>query len=193
MADAAELLESLKQVAAVLAGARIRFALAGSAATYARGGTLGSHDVDFVVHADDVEKAVVAATDAGLQVQDPPEDWLVKLHHGNNLVDLIYQSHGRPVDDAMLARCDVISVAALAMPVLSAADLLIAKLLALSAHHCDLADPLLMVRVLREQIDWFLVSQDTRESPYAQAFLLLVRLLDIADPEPVREPPWTSV
>jgi hypothetical protein len=93
----------------------------------------------------------------------------------------------------MLTRCNVISVAALAMPVLGAADLVIAKLLALSAHHCDLADPLLMVRVLREQIDWPLVREATRESPYAQSFLLLVGLLGIAEPEPIREPPWTRV
>ena len=192
MADADELLTSLKKVAALLSGARIRFALAGSAATYARGGTLGSHDVDFAVHSEDVEKAVVAAAEAGLRVQDPPEDWLVKVYDGDNLIDLIYQSHGRRVDDAMLARCDLISVAALAMPVLGAGDLVVAKLLALSAHHCDLAEPLLTVRVLREQIDWRLVAEQTRESPYAQAFLLLVRLLGIAEPA-VPEWPWTRV
>jgi len=174
------LLASMKHIAALLIKANVRFALAGSAAVYARGGTFGQHDVDFVVHVDDVAKALEAAMEAGLSVERPPEEWLVKVYEQGNLVDLIFRCHDHPVDDAMLARADIMMVAAVEMPVLSASDLLIAKLLTLSTHHCDFAEPLLMVRVLREQIDWDLVRTATKNSPYAEAFLLLAKRLDIS-------------
>ncbi|MGH8889205.1 MAG: nucleotidyltransferase [Acidothermaceae bacterium] len=175
------LLQSLKRIATLLCDAKVRFALAGSAAAYARGGPFGEHDVDFVVHIEDVTKALQAAADAGLRTERPPEGWLVKLYDGESLVDLIFRIHDQDVDDEMLARAEVMNVAAVDMPVLDAGDLVVAKLLALSAHHCDFAPPLLMVRVLREQIDWHVVQEACQQSPYARAFLLLVRLLDIAE------------
>jgi hypothetical protein len=85
------------------------------------------------------------------------------------------------------------SVAAVEMPVLDAGDLVVAKLLSLSVHNCDFAPPLLMVRVLREQIDWKVVRDACEDSPYAKAFLLLVQLLGIADTfVSVEEDPWTA-
>jgi predicted nucleotidyltransferase len=175
------LLQSLKRVATLLCSAQVRFALAGSAAVYARGGPAGEHDVDFVVHIDDVAKALAAATEAGLRTERPPEDWLVKVYDDDNLVDLIFRFHDHAVDDEMLGRAETMTVAAVQMPVLDAGDLVVAKLLSLSAHHCDFAPPLLMVRVLREQIDWAVVRDACKESPYATAFLLLVQLLGIAE------------
>lgn len=175
------LLQSLKRIATMLCDAKVRFALAGSAAAYARGGPFGEHDVDFVVHVEDVTKALQAAADAGLRTERPPEGWLVKVYDGESLVDLIFRIHDRDVDDEMLGRAEIMNVAAVDMPVLDAGDLVVSKLLALSAHHCDFAPPLLMVRVLREQIDWDVVQGACRESPYARAFLLLVKLLGIAD------------
>lgn len=179
--EPSDLLQSLKRIATVLRDAGVRFALAGSAAVYARGGPFGEHDVDFVVHVDDVTKALVAASEAGLRTERPPENWLVKVYDGDNLIDLIFRIHEHDVDDAMLARAQYMSVAAVEMPVLDAADLVVSKVLALSAHHCDFAPALLMVRVLREQIDWDVVRKSCTRSPYAKAFLLLVKLLGIAD------------
>jgi hypothetical protein len=190
------LLESLKRVATLLRDAGVRYALAGSGAVYARGGPVGTHDVDFVIHPDDVTKALAAAAEAGMRTERPPEDWLVKIYDGENMVDLIFRFHERAVHDAALARADIMRVAAVSMPVIDAGDLLVAKLLALSAHNCDFAPPLLMARVLREQIDWRFVRQECRDSPYAQAFLLLVRLLDIADAGQAdttrEEGPWAT-
>lgn len=179
--EAQGLLDSLKRVATLLSNAQVRFALAGSTAVYARGGPVGEHDVDFVVHVDDVTKALAAATEAGLRTERPPEDWLAKVYDDGNLVDLIFRFHDRAVDDEMLARAETMTVAAVQMPVLDAGDLVVAKLLSLTAHHCDFAPPLLMVRVLREQIDWAVVREACSESPYAKAFLVLVQLLGIAD------------
>lgn len=186
--EPSNLLQSLKRIATMLRDAGVRFALAGSAAVYARGGTFGEHDVDFVVHVDDVTKALVAASDAGLRTERPPENWLVKVYDGDNLIDLIFKIHEHEVDDAMLARTQYMSVAAVEMPVLDAADLVVSKLLALSAHSCDFAPALLMVRVLREQIDWDVVRKSCARSPYAKAFLLLVKLLGVADTAIEEEP-----
>lgn len=189
--QSSDLLESLKKVATVLREAGVRFALAGSAAVYARGGPAGEHDVDFVVHVDDVTKALAAATEAALRTERPPEGWLVKVYDGECLVDLIFRFYENVVDDAMIGRAEVMSVAAVEMPVLDASDLVVAKLLSFSAHNCDFGPPLLMVRVLREQIDWRIVRPACEESPYARAFLWLVRLLGIAD-DASEERPWTA-
>lgn len=189
--QSSDLLESLKKVATVLREAGVRFALAGSAAVYARGGPAGEHDVDFVVHVDDVTKALAAATEAGLRTERPPEGWLVKVYDGECLVDLIFRFYENVVDDAMIGRAEAMSVAAVEMPVLDASDLVVAKLLSFSAHNCDFGPPLLMVRVLREQIDWRIVRAACEESPYARAFLWLVRLLGIAD-DASEERPWTA-
>ena len=190
-AEPSDLLESLKKVATVLRGADVRFALAGSAAVYARGGPAGDHDVDFVVHVDDVAKALAASGEAGLRTERPPEGWLVKIYDGDCLIDLIFRFYENAVDDAMIERAEPMSVAAVEMPVLDASDLVVAKLLSFSAHNCDFGPPLLMVRVLREQIDWRIVRAACEESPYARAFLWLVRLLGIAD-DASEERPWTA-
>jgi hypothetical protein len=186
-----DLLESLKKVATVLREAGVRFALAGSAAVYARGGPPGEHDVDFVVHVEDVTKALAAASEAGLRTARPPEGWLVKVYDGDCLVDLIFRFYENVVDDAMIGRSETMSVAAVETPVLDASDLVVAKLLSFSAHNCDFGPSLLMVRVLREQIDWGIVRGACEESPYAKAFLWLVRLLGIAD-DASEERPWTA-
>jgi hypothetical protein len=189
--QSSELIEALKKVATVLRGADVRFALAGSAAVYARGGPPGEHDVDFVVHVDDVSKALAAASEAGLRTERPPEGWLVKVYDNDCLIDLIFRFYENVVDDAMIGRAEVMSVAAVEMPVLDASDLVVAKLLSFSAHNCDFGPALLMVRVLREQIDWRIVRSSCQESPYARAFLWLVRLLGIAD-DASEERPWTA-
>ena len=115
----------------------------------------------------------------------------MKIYDGDCLIDLIFRFYENAVDDAMIERAEPMSVAAVEMPVLDASDLVVAKLLSFSAHNCDFGPPLLMVRVLREQIDWRIVRAACEESPYARAFLWLVRLLGIAD-DASEERPWTA-
>jgi hypothetical protein len=57
---------------------------------------------------------------------------------------------------------------------------MIAKLLSLSEHYCDFAPLLLVVRAVREQLDWAEIRRATRDEPFADAFLLLVERLGIA-------------
>ena len=70
-------------------------------------------------------------------------------------------------------------VDAIHMPVLSATQLMMHKLLSYTQHYCDFATGLPVARSLREQIDWDRVRRETAQSPYAEAFLVLLDRLDV--------------
>lgn len=57
--------------------------------------------------------------------------------------------------------------------------MLSSKLLVLDGHRCDFSELLPFARALREQIDWEQVREETKDSPYAEAFLVLIERLDI--------------
>lgn len=172
---------TLKQVAGALREAGVRFALTGSFAAYARGGALSEHDVDFLVHGSDVEKALRTLEDRGMRVEDVPEDWLAKAFDDDRMVDLIYRPVRHPVTDALLADSDELQVGGAYMPVISATVLMIHKLLAFSHQYCDFATALPLARALREQIDWKRVGAETAASPYAAAFLFLSHRLGLTE------------
>jgi hypothetical protein len=185
--DPQRILEALKAIAAALKADGVPFALAGSYAVYARGGAHSLHDVDFAVPADAIPAATSSLERRGFRVEQPPEDWLVKAFQtdrGDDLcVDVIHTlAHGR-VDADMLARADALPVESVIMPVLSATDLLVAKLHALSEHSCDLEPVLAVARTLREQVDVAGVDAACAGHPYAEAALFLVRRLGIFDDE----------
>lgn len=170
---------TLKRVAAVLKQAEIPFALGGSFAVYAHGGHSSDHDVDFLIREQDKERALDELAAVGFQAERPPEDWLVKVFDDGRMVDLIYRPVEKPVTDATLADSVIQSVEAIAMPVVSATQLMVHKLLSYSQHRCDFATGLPVARSLREQIDWERVRHETAQSPYAEAFLVLLDRLDV--------------
>lgn len=173
------LLEALKAVGVALKQAGLPYALAGGFAVYARGGQLSTNDVDYVVAEDDVPAAKRALEEAGLTVLQPPEDWLFKARHDGSPVDIIFKLPTGPVRADLLGRADVLSVESVSMPVLSATDLLTAKLLALSDHACDLEPVLAVMRSLREQLDATAISAVCTGHPFAEAALFLADRLGI--------------
>jgi len=173
------LIATLKRVAAQLKQLGVPFALAGSFAVYARGGQPVDHDVDFIIRSEDAEKILTHLVEAGFRAEVPPEGWLVKVFEDDHLVDLIYTPVQRPVTDETLADVDIISVNAVHMPVLSATELMIHKVLTWSTHYCDFARGLPLARSLREQIDWARVQRETAHSPFARAFLVLLDGLEV--------------
>ena len=170
---------TLKRVASVLKQAEIPFALGGSFAVYAHGGHSSDHDVDFLIREQDKERALEELAAVGFSVEQPPEDWLVKVFDDGRMVDLIYRPIESPVTDATLADTVMRPVEAISMPVLSATQLMVHKLLSYTQHYCDFATGLPVARSLREQIDWERVRQETAQSPYAEAFLVLLDRLDV--------------
>jgi hypothetical protein len=173
------LIQTLKRVAYHLKRMGVPFALAGSFAVYARGGRPGDHDVDFLIKQEDAERALAGLCEVGFRGYVPPEGWLVKVYDEDRLVDLIFSPVQRPVTDETLADTDVLSVDACHMPVLSATELMIHKVLSFGPHYCDYTRALPVARSLREQIDWSRVSREISHSPYAQAFMVLLDRLNV--------------
>jgi hypothetical protein len=169
----------MKRVAVTLKRADVPFALAGGFAGFARGGPEPGHDVDFYLQEASVARAQQALDDAGLRIEAPPEDWLVKVYDGDAMVDLIFAPKAGPVGSDLLERSTAIEVDSVEMPVLSTTDLLIDKLLALDERYCDLASLFPLVRAVREQVDWAQVRARTTDNHFAQAFLDLCERLSI--------------
>lgn len=178
--DRAALQDALRLTAVALEDAGIPFALVGGYAAWARGAPEPSHDADFAVREQDVPRAREAIAAAGLELADPPENWLFKAYYQGALVDVLFRMVGEPVTEEMLASSDVLEVLAVRMPVLSATDILSAKMRVLGEHYCDFTPLLGMARALREQVDWARVRDETEAYPYARAFLTLVHELDVS-------------
>src|SRR4051812_3362536 len=170
---------TLKRVASTLKAAEIPFALGGSFAVYAHGGHSSDHDVDFLLREQDKDRALEELAAVGFEVEQPPEDWLVKGFDDGRVVDLIYRPVESPVTDDTLRDTSMLRVESINMPVVSATQLMVHKLLSYTQHYCDFATGLPLARSLREQIDWERVRRETAQSPYAEAFLVLLDRLDV--------------
>ena len=179
--DRTALQDGLRLTAVALMDAEIPFALVGGYAAWARGAPEPSHDADFAVTEKDVDRAKEAIAAAGLEVEQPAENWLFKAFHHGQLVDVLFRMVGEPVTEELLARADVLEVLAVRMPVLAATDIVSAKMRVLGEHACDFGRLLAIVRALREQIDWDVIRADVRGHPYAKAFLYLADELGITD------------
>jgi hypothetical protein len=170
---------TLKKAAAALRGAGVPFLLGGSLASWARGGPESRHDLDLMIKRSDVEPALAALSAAGMRVDDPPEEWLVKAWDGDVLVDLIFSPKGLPIDDEVLGRGEEMSVLSMQMNVMAIEDVLTTKLMALTEHNLRYDGLLAIARALREQVDWEQVRSATSSSPFARAFFVLLEGLEI--------------
>jgi hypothetical protein len=185
---------TLKKAAAALQSAEVPFCLAGSLSAWVRGGPESSHDLDFAIREQDLLRAADALEAVGMQIEVPPEEWLIKAWDGTpgdgTLVDLIYDPAGVPITDAVLERAHVMDVLAQAMPVLDPTDLMVMKLLSLHEQNLDFTSAISTARAIREQIEWEQLRERTDHSPYAEAFFVMARRLglmpQIGDPTPAQ-------
>lgn len=175
-----DLREALKLVAVALKDSVVPFALAGSYALWVRGGPEPEHDVDFMVAEEDAPFVMAHLAEQGLQVVQPPEDWLFKVFVGDVMVDVLFRSSGVPTERAWFDDVDEMAVSSVRMPVLSATTYMSDKLRAFDAHYCDFGAVLPAARAVREQVDWKLVAERIADNPYAEAFLWLLCRLEIA-------------
>lgn len=183
-----DLREALKTVAVALKEGEAPFALTGGYALWARGGPEPDHDVDFLIAEDDVARVADTLAAEGLDVVQPPEDWLFKVYVGDAMVDLLYRVNGAPVDRARFDAVDSIEVESVQMPVLDATTLMADKLNALEEHACDLGRIIPAARAVREQVDWSDVADRTRDNDYAVATVFLLERLGIVDTGPADTP-----
>jgi hypothetical protein len=176
------LTETLKRSAATLRDAGVPFALAGSAACWARGGPEPRNDVDFAIREHDAERAERALAAAGMRTERPPEGWLFKAWDDDVLIDVIWEFEGGEDVAALLDRAERLSVQAVPMRVLALDDVLVSSLCAFDEQSLDFTPALAIARALREQVDWRAVRERTAHSPYARAFLALLAELDVIAP-----------
>jgi Uncharacterised nucleotidyltransferase len=172
--------EALKLVAVTLKEGEAPFALAGGYALWARGGPEPDHDVDFVIAEEDARRVADLLAGKGLEVVQPPEDWLFKVYVDGAMVDVLYRLSGDPVSRSRFEDVDEIEVESVRMPVFSATKLMADKLNALEEHACDFGSILPVARAVREQVDWCRVAEQTRDNDFAAALLFLLDRLGIA-------------
>ncbi|MFF3325611.1 nucleotidyltransferase family protein [Streptomyces sp. NPDC002889] len=176
------ILETTKQVAALLKASEHRFALTGSVAAYAHGVQVRlQHDTDFCIRPEDVGDIADACAKAGLEMVDAPEDWLIKARAGGEEIDLIHELAQRPVTTELLDRAEMLSVDSVWMPVLPPTQLLSGLLGSLSEHHCDFSGLLPIARTLRERIDWDQLREQHGQAPLPDAFFYLLERLNVID------------
>ena len=173
--------EALKLVAVALKEGDAPFALAGGYALWARGGPEPNHDVDFVVAEEDAARIADLLAERGLEVVQPPEDWLFKVYVDGAMVDVLYRLSGDPVSRGRLEDVDELEVESVRMPVFSTTKLMIDKLNALEEHACDLGTILPVARAVREQVDWRQVAEQTEGNDFAVATLFLLARLGIVN------------
>jgi hypothetical protein len=176
-----DLREALKTVAVALKETGIPFALIGGYGMWARGGPEPDHDVDFLVAESDAGQVAQELAERGLQVVQPPEDWLFKVYVDHAMVDVIFGPSGLRADRQTLARATELEVLSVLMPVLPATELMVQRLNALSEHYCNFAMLIPAARALREQVDWAMVRRETKENHFATALLFLLERLDIIE------------
>jgi hypothetical protein len=117
--------------------------------------------------------------DAGMRPEKPPEEWLHKAWDGDVLIDVIYSPRGLQVDDELLGRGEFLHVLGITIPVMAIEDVMATKLLALHEQELDLTSVLRIARSVREQIDWRLLRERTRNSAYAAGFFTICEELGV--------------
>jgi hypothetical protein len=178
------ILEAAKRVGAVLKRKGHAFALAGSVAVYAHGGSRHlQHDADFCILPEDAEAVAQTLREAGLGVRMPPEDWLLKATCFEQDVDIIFELARRPVTPDLLERAQYLPVDSVHMPVLAPTDLMRSLITAFSEHHCDFGSVLPVARALREKVDWEEVRKSCGDEPMPAAFLFLLERLHVIEPQ----------
>ena len=176
-----EIRDLLKRTAVALKQGDVPFALCGGYAAWVRGAPEPDHDADFLVPEAEADRTAKVLADAGLEVQEPPEDWLVKVVTGNSFVDVLWRTCGHPVESELIERSETLPVLSVQMPVLTATDILVTKLLALDEHYCDFGRLLPVARALREQVDWETVRREVAGNDFAVVFLQLLGRLGVVD------------
>jgi hypothetical protein len=94
------------------------------------------------------------------------------------LVDLIFGPSGVDADE-VLGNAETLNVLSMEMQVMALEDVIVTKVMSLTEHSINYGTLLEMARALREQVDWASVRRRTAESPFADAYFVLLDRLGI--------------
>jgi len=177
--DFEQMTESMKKAASAFRDAGVPHALGGGFALWAHGASPSVHDIDFLVKREDAGKAVSALAGAGMRIEEPPEDWLVKAFDGDVMIDVIFEPTSGPISDDLLEQARELEVLAMRVPVARLEDIFVQKLMALTEHEPDYSGVLAPARAVREQVDWEEVRRRTESSPFARGFFAITEGLEI--------------
>ncbi|MPQ99344.1 hypothetical protein GB931_15745 [Modestobacter sp. I12A-02628] len=172
----------LKRTAVALKQGDVPFALCGGYAAWVRGAPEPEHDADFLVPEHEADRATKVLVDAGLDVRQPAEDWLVKVYEGEAFVDVIRRVCGSPVETDVIERAEVLPVLSVTMPVITATDIVTTRLMALTEKYCDYTRLFPAARALREQVDWDEVRRTVAPNDFAATFVTLLERMGVIDP-----------
>jgi hypothetical protein len=172
---------TLKRSIRALDEAGVPFMLGGGLAAWAHGGPAGTYDVDLMVRPEDAEQATRALAAAGMRIEDPPEQWLLKAFDGDVLVDVIFEPSGLRIDDEALERAERHTVCAMRTSVMALEDVFATKLLSMNDNSLDFGPLIKMARAVREKVNWEDVRTRTQDWPYARGFFALASELGLAE------------
>ena len=137
------------------------FALCGGYAAWVRGAPEPDHDADFLVRRGRGGAGGEGAGRRRARVQDPPEDWLIKVVSGGSFVDVLWRTCGHPVESDLIDRAEVLPVLSVQMPVLPRHRHRRHQAAWRSTSTTATSRRLLPVaRALREQVDWAAVRRE---------------------------------
>lgn len=151
------------QALGILNQARLPF-LIGGAYAFERYTGIARHtkDLDIFVRPDDVHSILDVFAEAGYQTEVAVSHWLAKAYHGENFVDIIFNSaHGcLPVTDSWFEYAIQEEVFGMPVKICAPEEMIWSKAYVMARDRFDGADVAHLILAYGEQMDWErLVSQ----------------------------------
>ncbi|RYH53802.1 MAG: hypothetical protein EON54_13430 [Alcaligenaceae bacterium] len=146
-----------RQVLRVLKDAGISFLVGGAFAHFCHTGIRRStKDLDLFIRREDYEQIAELARQNGWRTEMSYPHWLGKVHHGDEFVDLIYNSGNglTPVDERWFRgnrEADVLGVPVL---IANVEDALLSKAFIMERERYDGGDVAHLLQANAEQLDW---------------------------------------
>lgn len=173
--DITDLLPVVREVAVTLETARLPYAVGGGLALEAYGVRKSTADIDFFVKREDADEALSLLRGLGYHTQHTSEEWIYKAFYEFQVVDFIFASSvGLPIDDEILERAVLRSIAGFAFRVLSPEDIALFKIpLVVNPFRRDWDDLIALLPKVAP-IDWdYLLQKGSLPPSLLLSFLLV--------------------
>jgi hypothetical protein len=181
-----------RRVMDTLRAADIRFLVGGAYAfTPYTGIERSTKDFDLFVRQVDIHRALDVLEAAGFHTEMSFPHWLAKAYHGEDFVDLIFNSGNgvTPVDDDWFGHAPSAEVLGLPVHLMPPEEMLASKSFVMERERYDGADVIHLLRAKAEKLDWQRVLKTY--GPHWRVLLLNLVLFGFVYPgERTRIPRW---